>query len=263
MLDRLQRAWPTTILRERQYSSRSYPLGHCYSAVAPFAPAPPFRLYQQGAEPRDVASSEAFTEAARKGMSEFVMLTPVKARPILVITGVLAEHDEVLALRLRRLEKLASDSTRETVRAGKDQGLFYLRSEAFPGLPVENAAIVTSLLRLPIGALDRRTSLGALNENELRVLHERVARAHELRLDARSLSEFVGYSTPLADNRNAGRPPDGQRPFAPRTTGLGSCPRPREAAVSPRLPWRRLSGSLYPPRATALVSCRSGTPSRV
>ena len=160
------------------------PLGHCYWAVAPFAPTPPFRLYQQGAEPRDVASSEAFTEAARKGMSEFVMLTPVKARPILVITGVLAEHDELLALRLRRLEKLASDSARETVRAGKDQGLFYLRSEAFPGLPVENAAIVTSLLRLPVGALDRRTSLGALNENELRVLHERLARAHELRLDA-------------------------------------------------------------------------------
>lgn len=160
------------------------PLGHCYWAVAPFAPEPPFRLYQQGAEPREVASAEAFTEAARKGMSEFVMLTPVKARPVLVITGVLPEHDEVLALRLRRLEKLVSNSAREIVRATDDQGLFYLRPEAFPGLPVENAAIVTSLLRLPIGALDRRSSLGALNENELRLVHERVARAHELRLDA-------------------------------------------------------------------------------
>ena len=160
------------------------PLGHCYWAVAPFAPEPPFRLYQQGAEPREVASPEAFTEAARKGTSEFVMLTPVKARPILAITGVLPEHDDVLALRLRRLEKLGSDSARETVRATKDEGLFYLRPEAFPGLPVENAAIITSLLRLPIRALDRRTSLGALNENELRVLHERVVRAHELRLDA-------------------------------------------------------------------------------
>lgn len=159
------------------------PLGHCYWAVAPFAPEPPFRLYQQGAEPREVASPGAFTDAARKGMSEFVMLTPVKARPILVITGVLPEHDEVLALRLRRLEKLASDAAREAVRTGQDQGLVYLRPEAFPGLPVENAAIVTSLLRLPTGALDRRASLGALNENELRGLHERVARAHELRLD--------------------------------------------------------------------------------
>jgi hypothetical protein len=160
------------------------PLGHCYWAVAPFAPEPPFQLYQQGTEPREVASAEAFIEASRKRGSEFVMLTSVKARPVLVITGVLPEHDEVLALRLRRLEKLASDSARETVRATDDQALFYLRPEAFPGLRVENAAIVTSLLRLPIGALDRSASLGTLNESELRVLHERVARAHELRLDA-------------------------------------------------------------------------------
>ena len=48
---------------------------------------------------------------------------------------------------------------------------------------MENAAIVTSLLRLPLGALDRRASLGSLNENELLVLHEQVARAHELKLD--------------------------------------------------------------------------------
>jgi hypothetical protein len=59
-----------------------------------------------------------------------------------------------------------------------------LRPESFPGLPVENAAIVTSLLRLPVSALDRRVSLGSLNENELRVLHERLARAHELKLDS-------------------------------------------------------------------------------
>ncbi len=160
------------------------PLGHCYWAVAPFAPEPPFRLYQEGASPREVASAEAFTDAARKGMSEFVMLTPVKARPVLAITGVLPEYDGLLVLRLRRLQRLASDSARESVRAGRDEGLFYLRTQAFPGLPVENAAIITSLLRLPAAALDRRTSLGALNENELRVLHERVARAHELRLDA-------------------------------------------------------------------------------
>ena len=159
------------------------PLGHCYWAVAPFAPAPPFRIYQEGAEARDVASVEPFTEAVRKGMSEFVLLTPVKIRPVLVITGVLPEHGEVLALRLRLLEKMATDAARDLVREGKDQALFYLQPERFPGLPVENAAIVTSLLRLPVSAIDRRTSLGSLNENELRVVHERVARAHELKLD--------------------------------------------------------------------------------
>lgn len=159
------------------------PQGHCYWALAPFAPSPPFAVYQQGAPPRAVAEVAPFTEAAKKGMSEFRLLTAVKVRPVLVITPVLPEHHEVLALRLRRLEKIASESAREVVRAGTDEALVYLRPQGFPGLPVENAAIATSLLRLPTGALDRRRSLGSLYEDELRVIHERVARAHGLWLE--------------------------------------------------------------------------------
>lgn len=159
------------------------PLGHCYWALAPFAPAPPFRIYQEGAAPRSVGSVEPFTEAARKGANEFALLTPVKARPVLVITDALPEHDEVLALRLRRLEKLATEAERERVREGSDPGLFHLKPDRFKGLPVENAAIVSSLLRLPAAALDRRSSLGALDDNELRALHERVTGVHRLRLD--------------------------------------------------------------------------------
>jgi hypothetical protein len=154
------------------------PLGHCYWALAPFAPEPPFRLDQEGAASREVGSAEQFTEAARKGMSEFVVLTQVKTQPVLVVTGVLREHKEVLALRLRRLERMSSEAARELVRKGKDEALFYLQPESFPALPVENAAIVTSVLRLPVSALDRRVSLGSLNENELPVVHERIARAH-------------------------------------------------------------------------------------
>lgn len=159
------------------------PLGHCYWALAPFAPVPPFRIYQEGGAPRPVDSVEPFTEAARKGASEFALLVPVKARPVLVITEVLPEHEEVLALRLRRFEKFASEAERERVREGSDPGLFHLKPDRFQGLPVENAAIVSSLLRLPAAALDRRTSLGALDDNEMRVLHERVARVHRMRLD--------------------------------------------------------------------------------
>ncbi|MGH2853256.1 MAG: hypothetical protein ACRDLF_03580 [Solirubrobacteraceae bacterium] len=116
-------------------------------------------------------------------MSEFVVLIPVKARPVLVITPALGDYDEVLALRLRRLEKLSTDAIRQQVREGGDPALFALRSERFPGLPVENAAIVTSLLRLPLDALDRRESLGSLDESELRTIHTHVARAHGLKLD--------------------------------------------------------------------------------
>lgn len=159
------------------------PLGHCYWALAPYSPRPPFRVYGEEMAPKDVGSVEPFVAAARKGMSEFVVLTSVKARPVLVITPVLPEYEEVLALRLRRFEKLSSDAVRVQVRKGKDPALFHLPPDHFPGLGVENAAIVTSLLRLPVEALDRRESLGALNESELRVLHERVARAHSLKLD--------------------------------------------------------------------------------
>lgn len=159
------------------------PLGHCYWAVAPFAPSPPFAIYQEGAPPRQVPDVAAFTEAVKKGISEFRLLAPVKVRPVLVITPVLPEHHEVLALRLRRLEKIASESAREVVRQGGDEALFYLIPRRFSGLPVESAAIVTSLLRLPVDALDRRHSLGSLDENELRVVQERLARAHRLRLE--------------------------------------------------------------------------------
>jgi hypothetical protein len=159
------------------------PLGHCYWAVAPFAPAPPFQIYQEGGPPGEVPSVEPFRKAVRKGVSEFRLLIPVKIRPVLVISPVLPEHDEVLALRLRRFEKLSSDNARQEVRDGGDPSLFHLRPDRFAGLPTENAAIVSALLRLPTTALDRSASLGALDENELRVLHERVARAHHFRLD--------------------------------------------------------------------------------
>ncbi|HEY1457652.1 MAG TPA: hypothetical protein VGF15_03955 [Solirubrobacteraceae bacterium] len=159
------------------------PLGHCYWALAPYSPRPPFRLYGEKMEPKSIASAEPFVDAARRGMSEFVVLTPVKARPVLVITPVLPEYDEVLALRLRRFEKLSSDTVRQQVRDRADPALFHMRPDRFPGLPVENAAIVTSLLRIPAEALDRRQSLGSLDENELRVLHGRVVSAHGLKLD--------------------------------------------------------------------------------
>ena len=159
------------------------PLGHCYWAVAPFAPNPPFAIYQRDAPPRTVPEVAPFTEAAKKGMSEFRLLTQVKVRPVLVITPVLSEYDEVLALRLRRLEKLASERAREDVRAGRDEALFHLDPGRFQGLPVENAAIITSLLRLPVSAIDRRESLGSLDDNELSAVHERLVRAHQLRLE--------------------------------------------------------------------------------
>jgi hypothetical protein len=134
-------------------------------------------------------------------MSEFVVLTPVKARPVLVITPILPEHEEVLALRLRRLEKLSSETARQRVREGDDPALFPLPPERFPELPVENAAIVTSLLRLPVEALDSRRSLGMLEENELRTLHQQVVRAHGLKLDTLILERAQALITSAQQRR--------------------------------------------------------------
>jgi hypothetical protein len=70
------------------------PLGHCYWAVTPFAPSPPFEIFQQDAPPHPVPDAVQFTEAVKKGESEFKLLTPVKIRPVLVITRVLPEHQD-------------------------------------------------------------------------------------------------------------------------------------------------------------------------
>lgn len=159
------------------------PAGRCHWAVAPFSPRPPFRLYAGlDSPPREVASPAQLTAAAKKGMSEFTVLAPVKARPVLLLTEVLQPHDEVLAVRLQRLEKLTADEAMR-VRDHRDEGLFHLEPDAFPGLPVENAAIVTALLRLPIHAVDTSAELGSLNDNELRTLHERVVRANGFDLE--------------------------------------------------------------------------------
>jgi hypothetical protein len=150
--------------------------------VAPFAPEPPFQIYADGEPPIAVESARAMQMAASRGGSEFTILTPVKIRPILVVSERLDPYNEVLALRLKRLDKLSEESA-EAVRGQSDVGLFYLSPDSVPGLKVENSAIITSLLKLPTTALDTTTELGSINENELRVIHERIADAHGLRLD--------------------------------------------------------------------------------
>jgi len=151
------------------------PLGRAYWAVAPFAPEPPFRLYAGEDHPpievHDVASLRG------AGEEQLTLLVPIKVRPVLVITEPSPRYNEVVALRLRRLSVLDA-AQREAVREGRAEDLFHLRPDAFRALPEENAAIITTSLRLPISALDTSRPLGEVNENELRVIHERLVRAH-------------------------------------------------------------------------------------
>lgn len=159
------------------------PCGRVYWAVAPYSPVPPFRLYAgQGSKPFKVDAPHHLVKAAVMGESEFTLLAPAKVRPVLVLTEVLAPYDEVLCARLQRLETLSDDEAHR-VREHDDPSLFLLSPSSFPGLAVENAVIVSSLIRVAIAALDTTHELGTLNDNELRVVHERIVRAQGLRLE--------------------------------------------------------------------------------
>lgn len=164
------------------------PRGRCYWAVAPFSPAPPFRIYAGAGHAPIETSTTAIVTAARSGDPQFDAIVAVKARPVLVLTEILKPFDEVLALRLRTFDKLTA-SDRQRVRAHQDDVLFHLDPQRFPGLPKENAAIVTALLRLPMAAIDTSQEQGTLDINELRLLHERVVRAHDLKLDIAILTQ--------------------------------------------------------------------------
>jgi hypothetical protein len=168
-----------------------------YRAVAPFAPEPPYRLYAgSGHEPIPVADTASLVGAGQ----EVTALVTVKPRPVLVITEPSFRYNEVLALRLWRFGKLTAEE-RTAVRNGEAEDLFHLRPESCQGLEEENAARISSSLRLPLAAVDLSKPLGAINENELRVIHERLVRIHDL--DLRNL--ILGKARDLVDDLRSGR----------------------------------------------------------
>jgi hypothetical protein len=164
------------------------PQGRCYWAVVPFAASEPFRIYAGTEREPFTASTASLVAAVRKGDPQFDAIVPVKARPILVLSERLDPFDDVLALRLRSFDKLSREE-QDRVREHEDEGLFHLDPSSFPHLPAENAAIITALVRVPVSAIDTSVELGRVNVTELRVIHERVARAHDLKLDALVLAQ--------------------------------------------------------------------------
>lgn len=180
------------------------PLGRAYWAVAPFMPEPPFRLYAgTGSPPLEVSDAHKMAVAAAKGGgSEFTLLTPIKPRPVLVVTNPLEPYNEVIVLRLKRLDTLTEPDQRK-VREHEDSVLFHLEPDSFPGLELENAAIVTSMLRLPMTALDTTTELGSINEQELQTLHTRIATTIGLRLEPQILQKAQQLHQALKESGNS------------------------------------------------------------
>lgn len=116
----------------------------------------------------------------------------------MVVSNTLEPFGEVLALRLKRLSVLA-EADANSVRDQQAGGLYYLRPDSMGGLDLENAAIVTSLLKLPVGALDTTSELGCISESELRDIHERIADLHSLRLDRPVLEKALELMAKLAE----------------------------------------------------------------
>jgi hypothetical protein len=144
-------------------------------AVVPFVPEAPFRLYAgEDHPPVDVTDVDKLIAAARKGSdSEFTFLVPGKARPVLVVSDRLDERlGELIALRLLRLGALTPNE-REVVRSQDDPGLYHLDPKRFE-LREENAAIVAAIVRIHRTAIDPQP-VGRLNQDQLRVVHERLA----------------------------------------------------------------------------------------
>jgi len=167
-------------------------------AVAPYAPQPPFRIYAAGREPYTVEDPEQLIGAARVGGdAEFTYLVRAKARPVLILNNpARSEWQEVTALRLMRFSKIADPEKQERVRQQKEPLLFYLDPQKFE-LPEENAVLIPALVTIGIGAIGSGQSLGELDDNELRVLGERLIRYYEF--DTRLLVEQMIRE--LADRR--------------------------------------------------------------
>lgn len=144
----------------------------------PFTPAAPFRLYVAKdapllTEPDATQWAERKRTQGARGDDAFVVMG--KLRPVLVLHDPPQERGlaELTALRLIRLET-RSEEEQATIRAQGHPGLFYLDRHRRPGLTKEYAASLASLVRLHRSAVVDAPPAARLNENEFRVISERL-----------------------------------------------------------------------------------------
>jgi hypothetical protein len=157
-------------------------------AVAPYAPAPPFRIYAAGREPYELPEADPLLDASRQGGdAEFTYLISAKARPVLVLNEpARSEWDEVVALRLRRLSAVSDPQRRDRIRQHEEPLFYHLDPKRFD-LPEENAVLIPALVPIGTAAISADEPAGTLNENEMRIVGERLIR--HFGFDIRSLVE--------------------------------------------------------------------------
>ena len=147
--------------------------GEVYWAVVPGTPREPFQIYVKDKPPVEVGEARTIIEGLRKGDAELRFVVEAKARPILLLSDHVDERTgDLFGLRLVRLQSLEDDEAQH-VREQRDPGLFHLKGERFLGLEHESAAMISAPIRVHRSAIDFGSSLGRLDENEMRVLSER------------------------------------------------------------------------------------------
>lgn len=148
--------------------------GEVYWAVVPATPRAPFRVFVKDSPPVEVPEAKTIVEGLRRGDdAELRFVVEAKARPILLLSNHLDERTgDLFGLRLVRLQSLDDDEAQH-VREQREPGLFHLKGERFLGLEEESAAMISAPIRVHRSAVDFGSSLGRLDQNEMRVLAER------------------------------------------------------------------------------------------
>ena len=148
--------------------------GEVYWAVLPSTPRAPFQVFVKDKPPVEVADAKTIVAGLRKGDgAELRFVVEAKARPFLLLSDhVDPRTGDLFGLRLVRLASLDGDEAQH-VREQREPGLFHLKGERFLGLEEESAAMISAPIRVHRSAVDFGSSLGRLDQNELRVLAER------------------------------------------------------------------------------------------
>jgi hypothetical protein len=148
--------------------------GEVYWAVVPYTPQAPFQIFVKDKPPVEVPDAKTIIAGLRKGGdAELRFVVEAKARPVLLLSDhVDPRTGDLFGLRLARLDSL-DEGEAQQVREQREAGLFHLKGERFPGLSEESAAMISAPIRIHQSAVDLGSSLGCLDQNEMRVLAER------------------------------------------------------------------------------------------
>lgn len=148
--------------------------GEVYWAVVPHTPQAPFQIFVKDKPPVEVPDARTIVAGLRKGGdAELRFVVEAKAKPVLLLSDrVDSRTGDLFGLRLVRLASLDEEEAQQ-VREQRQPGLFHLKPERFPDLPEESAAMISAPIRLHETAVDLGSTLGRLDQNEMRVLAER------------------------------------------------------------------------------------------